>query len=212
MALRLAIDNTKNKNSIPTCRNNCELFDPLSEQCGIHNNINPDNPTLIFRCGDVIYKEQKDVFVNYSLPANTDLRNTSLHEDEFESECCDESTFFEIMGVKFDESKSTYPSIPDYLSNRNDAIWYIDPKEEWGCWIINKSKQRFMVVNEGALTQGWAKNVYKSPYPVHNHNASLPLASKMAWYVDEDGYGQYVILVNGNFSMISSPRPKHWME
>ncbi|MCC3358971.1 hypothetical protein [Bacillus sp. REN16] len=212
MALRLAVDNTKNKNSSPTCRNNCELFDPLSEQCGIHNNINANDPALIFRCGDVIYKEQNNFIANYPLPTNNDLNNLSLHEDEFESQYYDESTFFEIMGVKFDETKSTYPSIPDYPATRNDAIWYIDPKKEWGCWIINKSKQRFMAVNEGTLIQGWAKNVYKSPYPRHNHNASLPLASKMAWYVDEDGYGQYVILSNGNISMISIPKPDYWKE
>lgn len=185
------------------------MFDTVTGQCGINDDINPDDPVAA-RCAEMIYKDSSNDSVYLSSHKDNSYTKFTLIEDEFEWEYEDESIFYELKGDKFNRVDSTYPHQPDYPSNRDDAVWYVSPDKEWGCWIINKSKQRFMAISNNEAKQGWTKNVYKSPYPLHRHKSSLTLASRMAWYVDEDGYGQYVILANSNISMISSPKPENW--
>ncbi|MGN7299469.1 hypothetical protein [Ferdinandcohnia sp. SAFN-114] len=211
MGLKLVVNNDdKKEKTFPTCRHNCELFDSVTGQCGINDDINPDDPFVAARCGEMIYKDPSDDSVYVPPHQENSYTKFTLIEDEFEWEYEDESIFYELKGDKFNRVDSTYPLQPDYPSNRDDAVWYVSPDKEWGCWIINKSKQRFMAISNNEAKPGWTKNVYKSPYPLHNHKSSLTLASRMAWYVDEDGYGQYVILANGNVSMISSLKPENW--
>ncbi|PGT83270.1 hypothetical protein [Bacillus sp. AFS040349] len=212
MKLQLVVNN-KNKNKkqdMPTCRKNCELFDPITEQCGVNYKINPDDPLLTARCGEMIYKDENDDSVYIPNADNRSIKYT-LIEDEFECELEDESMFLEFHGDKFNPITSTYPMKPDYQVNRDDAIWYVSPSGDWGCWIINKSKKRFFTIpSSSEVIKGWTKNVYMSPYPLHDHNSSLSLASRMAWFVDADGYGQYVLIANGKISMIASPKPVNW--
>ncbi|MFC0273595.1 hypothetical protein ACFFIX_19575 [Metabacillus herbersteinensis] len=210
MGLMLVVDNSsKDKiKKLPTCRKNCELFDPITNQCGINHNINADDPYLAARCGDMIYKDETDDSVFIPHPVENVKVKYTLIEDEFECELEDDF-FKEFNGQKFDILNSTYPSQPDYPANRDDAIWYVSPCGKWGAWVVNKSKKRFLTVTN-VVKNGWSTNVYMSPYPLHDHNSSLTLASRMAWFVDEDGYGQYVILGNGKISMISSTRPEGW--
>jgi hypothetical protein len=59
---------------------------------------------------------------------------------------------------------------------------------------------------------GWTKKVYKSPIPLHDHKSSLSLASKVVWVIDEDSYGQYALLVNGQITSFSSPKPLNWVK
>lgn len=206
MVLRLVIDNTdkKKKETLPTCRLNCELFDHVTGKCGINHDINPDDPYLAARCGDMIYRAELDDFDIF-----WDMEKIEPHE--LEEDIIDDfanDIFFEFNGEIFEEKTSKYPTEPDYPSNRDDAVWYVSPCKTFGCWIINKSKKRYRVVSKDQEVKvGWNKNVYKSPYPLHNHNASKTIASRMAWYVDEEGYGQYVMLHNGKISMITSPKP-----
>lgn len=188
--LQLVVDN-KNKNLC--CRNNCELFDPITNECGIHRNINPDSPKTVFQCGDYIPKCQGQV------------KMSELEEELFMPEE-EEYVFQEFQGEKFDNENSRYPLQPDSSSNHEDAIWYVSPDKSFGCWIINHYEKRFMSVKDEA-EQGWAKNVYKSLVPLHDHGSPLPIASKMAWYVDEEGYGQYVLLANGKVSFLTAPNP-----
>ncbi|MDC3424389.1 hypothetical protein NC797_07695 [Aquibacillus sp. 3ASR75-11] len=210
MALQLVVDNTLNKKerTAPTCRLNCELFDPVTKECGINHEINPDDPLLAARCGDMIYKDEDDDSVYLPEADEQSEIEYTLTEEEVDFE--DEMMFMEFNGDKFNAVQSTYPEQPDYPASRDDAIWYISPCGAYGCWIVNKSQKRFMAVTNDKVKSGWSKNVYKSPYPLHNHNTALSLASRMAWYVDEEGYGQYVILANGKISMISSPKPLDW--
>jgi hypothetical protein len=107
---------------------------------------------------------------------------------------------------------SLYPLQPDRPLQRDDAVWFTSTCISFGCWILNKSKKKFVVVsnNTNAPEQGWSEYVYKSPYPLHNHNSPLAAASRLAWYVDEDGFGQYVMLINGEIATFTFKKPKNW--
>lgn len=210
MTLKLVVNKPSAGTILPTCRKNCELFDKLTGECGVNNKGNFDDPLFAARCGTMIYYEEKDksVFIPGSRNNNAKIKYTLL-EDEFECEIRDEEAFLDIQGDRFEAIRSSYPQAPDYPSRRKDAIWFVSSCGLWGCWIVNKSTKKLMTVSSSIKT-GWAENVYKSPFPLHDHKASLSLASKMAWYVDEEGYGQYVLLGNGEVQMISSPKPKEW--
>jgi hypothetical protein len=209
--VKLVVNNkakSKSKNPSLTCRNNCELFDEITGTCSIHHGIDPDNPLIALRCGEIIYKE---VNSHQRVFNPSKMIKYTLIEEEADYTFDDQEVFLELMGDKFDPSKSRYPLSPDFPSRRDDAIWYVSPDQTFGCWIINKSKRRFVTVpKDNSVEFGWSKKVYKSPFPLHDHKASKSLASRMAWYVDEDGYGQYVILLNGKISMISAPKPRNW--
>jgi len=207
MNLQLVVDNThSDKNNhrntkVKTCRD-CIFYDQITELCGVFNNVNLDDPRTAKRCMEFSEWNQED---------NDDDVTYELIEDEFSLEFEDDDFLFEIMGDKFSEENSKYPLEPDLPSNREDAIWYIAPDQAFGCWIINHSKKKFAVIDPNKeVKKGWSTKVYKSPYPLHNHNSSVPLRSRMAWFVDEDGWGQYVLLVNGKIDMLNEPRPKNW--
>jgi hypothetical protein len=207
MHLKVVVDNTDkpkmdniSDTEMKTCRNHCFYFDSRTQKCGIFKNIDADDPKTVLRCqkfSDWQEEEQEEVY--------------ELIEDDFSVEFDDENFLFELMGDKFSQEKSKYPLEPDFNSNRDDSIWYVSPDRSFGCWIINKSKKRFLAVNSGEeVDTGWMKKIYKSPFPLHDHESSAPLKSRMAWYVDEQGYGQYVLLINGRIGMLSAPKPSNW--
>lgn len=199
--IRLVVNNTHVNKDYLTCRNSCELFDEITTKCAIKDNVNVDDRMEVLRCGHFIDKSE----------INTKGFRFSLIEDEGNFDFDDENLFHEFLGEKFKREDSMYPLQPDFPSKRNDAIWYVSPKKDFGCWIINKSKRKLVSLpKDDELEYGWGKNVYKSPIPFHDHKASLSLASKMAWYIDEEGFGQYVLLTNGQISQISKPKPKNW--
>jgi len=184
-----------------TCRNSCLFFDSTSQKCGIYNGVNLDSHQTIGRCQ------------HYSDYIDFENEIYELIENKFTLEISDNDFLFQIMGDYFQENTSTYPLKPDFDSNRKDAIWYIAPDKTYGCWIINHYKRRFFpVIDNQEIKIGWSKKVYRSPYPLYNHNSSLSLSSRMCWYIDQDGWGQYVLLVNGEIKMISSPKPKNWLK
>ncbi|WP_209124488.1 hypothetical protein [Alkalihalobacillus sp. BA299] len=208
MHLKVVVDNTVKQNvehkfekETKTCRTHCFYFDSRTQKCGIFKNIEADDPKTVLRC-------QK--FSDWTLEED-DEEIYELIEDDFTVEFDDENFLFELMGDKFSEEQSKYPMEPDFSSNRDDAIWYVSPDKSFGCWVINKSKKRFVAVNpEGNVETGWGKKIYKSPFPLHDHESSIPLKSRMAWYVDEQGWGQYVLLINGKIEMLSAPKPSNW--
>lgn len=211
--LQLVVDNTKReeKQSIPTCRTHCELFDPITEQCGISKDVNVDDSNVAVRCAYILPKDEVHYFPSELEESEVESTDTNYILTEEIIEPSDSETFYKFNGDKFVETKSKYPLEPDYPANRDDAIWYVSPDQEFGCWIINRSKYKFIEVNSKQnVNQGWHPRVYQSPFPLHNHKASLSIASNMTWYVDEDGYGQYVFLHDGKIGMVSSTRPKGW--
>jgi len=208
MHLKVVVDNTveqktekKLEGEMKTCRSNCFYFDARTQKCGIFKNIEADDPKTALRCqkfSDWTTDEEEDEVYE-------------LIEDDFIVEFDDENFLFELMGDKFSQEKSNYPIEPDFNSNREDAIWYVSPDQSFGCWVINKSKKRFVAVNSELTVEiGWMNKIYKSPFPLHDHESSAPLKSRMAWYVDEQGWGQYVLLINGKIEMLSAPKPSNW--
>ncbi|WP_374717788.1 hypothetical protein [Neobacillus sp.] len=204
--LKLVVDNSNgNKKNMITCRNACDLFDYNTESCSIKNNVNVDSPYETSRCGHFLNKAS----MNYE-ELNSNFR-FSLIGDEDDFLIDDEEIFHELIGTKASIKQSTYPLNPDFPSKRDDAKWFVSPDGQYGCWIINMSKKPMpLPINIEQAEKGWNKNVYKSPIPLHDHKTSLTLASKVAWVIDEEGYGQYCLLVNGKISTISSPKPYNW--
>lgn len=212
--LKLVVDNTqkvKNKYSRKkfTCRNSCEWFDPISESCIIRMNVNVDSEHELRRCMEFIPRTDDDYqdFLDY-------LEFVDEYDIDFDYDdglLDDDDIFHELVGTKESPSPSKYPLEPDYPSRRDDATWYVSPDGTFGCWIINHYDKPMPIPESmDKAEKGWSKRVYKSPVPLHDHKTSKSLASKMAWYVDESGYGQYVLLVNGKISQITAPKPLNW--
>lgn len=186
--LQLVVNNNQQK---LCCKNSCELFDSITNECGVRKNIDPSSSKTVYQCADFIPKQH--------------VTAPSFEEELFMDEE-EDYVFQEFQGEKRSESTSLYPVQPDSSANRDDAIWYVAPDQSFGCWIINHYQKRFMPV-QTVVEEGWAKNIYKSPVPLHDHGSPQPIASKMAWYVDREGFGQYVLLANGRISYISAPNP-----
>lgn len=209
MKLQLVVNNptVQNEKNYITCRSNCELFDPITNECGVHDIKEPDNPKIAARCGELILKE-------HSVESEDNPWEKPLNFDLFDEDFTDEeeadNIFMEFKGEIVPED-SVYPIQPDVPAKREDAIWYVDPDKKFGCWVVNKSPQKFIAIDNFAIVQqGWTDRVYKSPYPLHDHGSSLSLSSRMVWYVDEEGYGQYALLCAGKISIISHPKPSKW--
>lgn len=205
--LKLVVDNSKGiQEHAKTCRNSCELFDPITERCSIKENINVDSPYEASRCGHFLDNESMDI----DMSSQKNQTFTLIGEEE-DYILDDEELFHELTGTQFNFEESTYPDYPDFPSRRKDATWYVSPDASFGCWVINLSKRPLPVLkSRDEAEKGWSKNVYKSAIPLHNHKSSLPLASRIAWVVDEEGYGQYCLLINGKISTISAPKPFNW--
>lgn len=172
--LELIVNNIDNKN--PTCRTHCGLYDPFTKECGIFHSVNTDDTKVFRRCTEKLTFSDdiiNDVYINDS-------------EDE-------DILVHSFQGEKTIEN-SDYPYQPDSSHNRTDANWYISPDETFGCWIINDYPKKFMV-HQSSPGNGKKRHIYKSPIPLHDHRSSDSLASKMCWYVDEGGTGQYMLLI-----------------
>lgn len=100
-----------------------------------------------------------------------------------------------------------------YLDERSfiiqkDAVWYNSPDGSFDCWILSLNKEkRFMIVDGDIGEQGWHEEVYRSPYPLHNHDFESEEATRVVWLIDEDGYGQYAYIYD-NELILSHPKIK----
>ncbi|MCU9612737.1 hypothetical protein OEV98_04050 [Caldibacillus lycopersici] len=199
--LKLIVDNsTKFKKKI-TCRNSCELFDSITGNCGIFDGVNVDSEIEVRRCAFFISNVE------------TETDNLFFDEDFHDEELANDKEVFHALAASktFHERQSLYPNQPDLPAGREDAIWYVDSSGKYGCWIINKYRHPLPEpLNYEQSKKGWTSIVYRSPVPLHNHESPISIASRIAWYIDEDGYGQYVMLVNGRISLITSPKPPNW--
>lgn len=206
--LKLVVDNdrTNQKNPPVTCRNSCDLFDEITGMCSINQVINVDSVYEAARCGFFIYRE------SMSLTKQTQpSKRFSLTEDDADYLLDDEEIFHQLIGRSVYKEEYRYPQEPDFSAFRDDAQWFVSPCGTYGCWIINNYKKPFIIPkNKEMAEKGWSNKVYKSPFPLHDHKSALPIASKMAWVIDGEGYGQYCLLVNGKISSISSPKPANW--
>lgn len=179
--LSLVVDNTKNAKEISyTCRNSCDLYDVLTESCSIKNKVDVDNPFVVSKCSRY-------------LPISSLELDIKINQKELDGLAEEEISYPEIQGQIETLEKSCYPFKPDFPAGRTDANWYVSPCQEYGCWIVNDYKKPIVLVSPNP-----GEKVYKSAVPLHNHNASIGLASRIAWYIDENGIGRYVTLLNGH--------------
>ncbi|QXE03563.1 hypothetical protein [Terribacillus sp. DMT04] len=186
MVLKLVVDNTKQDHI--SCRNSCELFDPVTASCGLGKDANPFNDDAS-RCRDIFWTKSKDIKIR-----------GRLIEDDFEvniDHIDDLTTMINPSNI----SESNYPFVPGIKPELPGAYWFISNDREYGCWIINNSKQRLRLVQD--IENPTGKTIYKSPVPLHNHNASKAIVNRMAWIVDAEGYGQYGFLINGSISFLN---------
>ncbi|HFK1747783.1 hypothetical protein ACWGKR_29740 [Bacillus thuringiensis] len=168
----------------------------FEETCPFFRDINYSDPTTANCCR---YFKQLD-------------ENTSIVEDEA---LYNEKLQFSLTGSKF--IHDTYPNEPDFplWMRISNLYWYkgldVSTGKEFGCWIMNRSNKLLSVPGDKTDTpRGWASNVYKSPIPLHNHNAAANLLSVVCWYVDSDGYAQYGVIVGNDIGYLTHPRPKLW--
>lgn len=180
-------------------------------------------PRKIKSCGDCIHFEGTCPFfrdIDYNDPSRANCCRYFYRIEGEHALYTDELLFNEDLGFSITGSKFTnesYPKAPQFpLWLRVEGVyWYngIDKQTgiEFGCWVLNKSLKPLKVVNtkEEAI-KGWADNVYKSPVPLHHHNASENLLATVCWCIAEDGYGMYGVLVGNDIGYVTFPRPKHW--
>lgn len=188
--LKLVVDNKEKSENQLTCRD-CELFDPVTKDCGVWDHVDVDNPTTYNKC------QFKQPFG--SKDDDYEGMTTGYFEEDHEEEL-----FQEFKGNRFDEETSQYPHSPDIQSSNNDAKWYISPDKSYGCWIINKSKTNVISTKVIRQIHSTQKNKYYSPFPLHDHQATGALASRLCWYVSPDGMGQYAIDAGGEMIPLQS--------
>ncbi|MCM3216805.1 hypothetical protein WKH57_24900 [Niallia taxi] len=199
--LKLVVNNTTNQENTGeklTCRNSCEYYDEITESCSIKSNVNVDSTYEVLGCTHFLSKIVPDE--NYERPKPKALNNMD-----------DDSMLKEVLEQKAILDASKYPMKPDFPSRRSDATWFVAPCGTYGCWIISGSANKFSIVKDvDEVEKGWHANVYRSPIPLHDHKSSLGLASRIAWVVDEEGYGQYALIFNGDITKTRYPRPRNW--
>lgn len=205
--LKLVVDNTKTTASnLVTCRNSCDLFDEITGKCSINKNTKVDSPYETARCGFFLERDSMTI-----KPVDYTQFRFSLAEEESEELLDDDEIFHQFTGKSVYKESYLYPAEPDFSANRDGANWFVSPCGSYGCWIVNLYKKpMFFPKEKEDAEKGWSSKVYKSPIPLHDHKSSISIASKMAWVIDEEGYGQYALLVNGKITTISSPKPANW--
>lgn len=187
--LRL-ITNKHNTNysNLPTCRTNCSLYDPITDECGIWKNINVSNPKFYLSCNQNLPITSEDFMID-------DLNEEYIMDDDSEALF----TEIELQG-KTGTDKLKYPYIPDIESNRDDAVWFVSHDKSFGCWIVNHYKKKLYDLNR--VHKPKKQKRYYSPIPLHDHKTSKHLASHMCWYINPEGIGEYRFLANGKLLKI----------
>lgn len=195
--LKLIVNNTESdfNMDLQTCKNTCSLYDPVMKQCGVFGEVNHNDENVYFRCQTKVPETSVKKNVKFTKQIERHAKESS------------EPEWYTPVGINKDLEDTQYPGHPDLSACREDAVWYVNPSHEFGCWIINKSNNTLFIVGDDGPKQGWSNRVYQSLIPLHDHKAPLPLTSKMCWYVDESGYGQYVLLDNGQVKMVTQPKP-----
>jgi hypothetical protein len=191
-----------------TCKQNCVLYNDELQTCPVFKGLNYEDPNIVKRCLEFTDKKETEKFYNDDV-ADTII---TLIEDQF-SVSGELDFLFELNGTNRLQSTDSYPLKPEVMvSDSGDFYWYVSPDETFGCWIKNTSKKSLFAIpaNIDEALKGWAKNIYRSPIPLHDHQASKSLRSRMCWYVDEEGWGQYTVIIANEIRFLTYPKPKDW--
>lgn len=216
--LKLVVDNAEKvkeeKSRLKTCREDCFLYNSELDCCPIFKGVELDDPLVAYRCQEF---QDKDWWTDDTLDGNLDI-DSSYEEEimqllQLEEEQSENGFDFLVSGERFSD-KGNYPNEPGLpLSNYIENLhWYVSPEGDFGCWILNESKNKLMNVQVDVSTvqKGWAEKVYRSPVPLHDHDSTNALNSRVCWYVDYDGWGQYGLIVGNKVAFLTNPRPANW--
>lgn len=206
--LKLVLDNTEKKkktlSEVKTCRNNCVLFNDETNSCPIFKGLDYDDPNIVKRCLEFNDVQETEETYNESEVVKSLMEDNSENEMDF---------LFELTGNQ-KKIKSNYPLEADipFDKKMNGLYWYVSPEQSFGCWVKNLFQKSFGVIpaSKDEAKQGWAKNIYRSPIPLHDHQASEGLRNRMCWYVDEEGWGQYTVIIANDIKFITFPKPNNW--
>lgn len=207
MHLTLVTDNTikdidtnevKNSSNCKTCRANCVLFNKKHESCPIFKGLDYDDPTVVKRC-----MEFNDI-------ATTESLYTETLNDGFKKDT-EMDFLFNLVGVDNHTNDSSYPIEPEirFDETMEGIYWYVSPDKSFGCWVKRHNKLPFSVLpnSREEAEKGWVDNIYRSPLPLHDHQASQSLKTRMCWFVDSEGWGQYTLIVANKIKFITYPKP-----
>lgn len=178
--LKLVIDNTKRN-----CRMECDLYDDLTDLCSISVDADISNPAIISSCRYFLSRKM----------VKTSLNETAVKQ------------LIQKGSVNTDDNW-LYPLFPDEPAEREDAVWFVSPCTNYGCWIINHSKQGLIGLSSSPTLFAEDAKTYRSLHPLHNHNAPITLASRVVWYVNRQGYGAYMLLNKGKLVPIQKNTKK----
>lgn len=104
-----------------------------------------------------------------------------------------------------------YPYLPPAAPPRKDAIWYVGGEHKhFGVWLLNQSDNPVEKV-DGHF--GWNPLVRKSVAPpIEPVNISdVSKRKNIAWIVNENGYGQYGIIMDNGYLWVPAPKPEAWI-
>ncbi|MET3195272.1 hypothetical protein [Bacillus sp. OAE603] len=104
-----------------------------------------------------------------------------------------ESTLLDELDCMVDKDEQ-YPLVPSFTPGIPNLIWYISPEKTFGCWIINQYKKRFFLTSEEVSREKVLTGIYHSITPLHKHQSSDTLQSHLAWLINENGEGRYVLI------------------
>lgn len=184
--------------NIKNCKTHCELYNHNENSC-IFKGLNYDNPHTLKRC------------LNYS-PKDT----VNFSEQPIAMEKDSNFDFlFNLIGERdIEDTTTNYPLVPeiDFSQTIPNIHWYIAPEQAFGCWIMKHTNKPFAAIPSSRenAEQGWVDSIYRSPIPLHDHAASQNLKSRMCWFVDEDGWGQYTLIIANKIKFITYPKPPYY--
>lgn len=179
-----------NKEDI-TCSSHCHLFNKEYNCCSILSGLSYNDPKIPKRCSNFQYKKSESY-----------MNSSAIQLDS--SRAFD----FTVVGERY--IHEFYPKQPEVAISGvpGELYWYVDPINNYGCWILNESLSGLMTVpsSRKRAETGWAEEVYRSPIPLHDHKCHPNLRGRICWYVDHDGWAQYGVLIGGHIGYIEHPR------
>ncbi len=93
---------------------------------------------------------------------------------------------------------------------REDMVWYINDSKGFGSWVINESEEP--IKENPDILFGWSPFVRYSTAPPHEllHLKDVELRSRIVWYVNPEGYGQYAVVQSNGCLWLPIPKPSEW--
>lgn len=173
----------RNKTGNKTCRNHCTFYNDEEESCIFFKGLDYDDPSIANQCME---------FTDYH-------EISKLYQEEQEDTYEEDDSLLEndlVALIERTDESPLYPNQPNhnYAAVIDGLEWYVAPDKSFGCWINNQAKRPIPVYSYYQHPP-IKEEKYRSLYPLHNHHAPDNLVSRMVWNIDENGYGQYSLII-----------------